>query len=79
MQNENLERVIEQEIGGIPMENFMADLLSKLEEAEVNIEVFNLKVRTLQQLNNRHKNIIDAQRVQLKEIEFGLKANSKII
>lgn len=29
-----------------------------------------MKISVLKQLNNRHKNIIDAQRVMLKEFEF---------
>ncbi len=64
------EKVIEQEIAGMPMENFIADALAQLDKAQIDKEQSDMKVAFLKQLNNRHKNIIDAQRVELKQLEF---------
>ena len=63
-------KVIEQNIAGIPMENFIADALAKLDNEQVEKEQLEMKVAFLKQLSNRHKNIIDAQRVELKQLEF---------
>lgn len=62
--------MIEQEIAGVPMENFIAEALEQLENAQIDKEQSDMKVALLKQLNNRHKNIIDAQRVELKQLEF---------
>lgn len=66
------EKVIEQNVNGIPMENALADLIARLDKAEVDKSVMEQKISVYKQLNNRHKNIIDAQRVQLKVAEFEL-------
>jgi len=72
MQNEFLKNVATQKIDGIPMEEFMSNAIKKLDDAEVDREIAQLKIRAFQQLNNRHKNVIDAQRVQLREYELTL-------
>lgn len=64
--------VINQQVKGIPMENALADLIAKLDEVEIEKSVMEQKIAVYKQLNNRHKNIIDAQRVQLKVAEFSL-------
>ena len=64
--------VINQQVKGIPMENALADLIAKLDEVEIEKSVMEQKISVYKQLNNRHKNIIDAQRVQLKVAEFSL-------
>lgn len=63
-------KVINQSVGNIPVENYLADLLLELEKKEVNLELADAKMKVMKQLNNRHKNIIDAQRVMLKQAEF---------
>lgn len=65
--------VIEQQVGGITMENALADLIARLDKAEVDKALVDQKIAVYKQLNNRHKNIIDAQRVQLKIAEFALR------
>ena len=62
-------KVINQNIGNVPIENYLADLLLEIERAEVDVVKSELKIKTLKQLNNRHKNIIDAQRVMIKQME----------
>ena len=64
--------VINQQVKGIPMENALADLIAKLDEVEIEKSVMEQRIAVYKQLNNRHKNIIDAQRVQLKVAEFSL-------
>jgi hypothetical protein len=64
------EKVINQYVGKVPVENYLADLLVDLEKLDVCLEKAEMKIKTLKQLNNRHKNIIDAQRVMLKQAEF---------
>lgn len=64
------EKVIGQQIAGIMMENYFADMIEKIDKKEIEKEQCEMKISVLKQLNNRHKNIIDAQRVMLKEFEF---------
>ena len=49
-------------------EQTVAELTKQRKEIEK--EQCEMKISVLKQLNNRHKNIIDAQRVMLKEFEF---------
>jgi len=67
MENLELEKVVSQKINGIPMEEFMANAIVELEEKDLQLELAKLKNSYFQQMNNRHKNIIDAQREKLKE------------
>lgn len=63
-------KVINQNVGALPVENYLAELLMSLEKKDVDLEKADMKIKTIKQLNNRHKNIIDAQRVMLKQAEF---------
>lgn len=64
------EKVINQNIGEVPVENYLADLLLKIESDEVDLRKCETKIAVLKQMNNRHKNIIDAHRVEIKQMEF---------
>lgn len=64
------EKVIAQQIAGVSMENYMADLLEKLEKNEIDQISCENKIKAYKQLNVRHKNIIDAQRVINKSLEM---------
>ena len=75
MENLELEKVVSQKIDGIPMEEFMANAIVELDEKDMQLELAKLKNSYFQQMNNRHKNIIDAQRVQLKEYAHQLQSN----
>lgn len=70
MKNVLKEKVINQNVGGMPMENYLSDLLAKLDKEEIDKVSCESKIAVLKQLNNRHKNVIDAQRVMLKQAEF---------
>lgn len=70
MKNVLEEKVINQNVGGMPMENYLSDLLAKLDKEEIDKVSCESKIAVLKQLNNRHKNVIDAQRVMLKQAEF---------
>lgn len=70
--------VIEQHVGGVPVENKIADFIMKLDEAEVDKTKMELRIAFLKQMNNRHKNIIDAQRMMLKMAEFETNNNVHI-
>lgn len=49
------------------MENYIAVILGELEKSNIEKAECEMRVALLKQLNNRHKNIIDAQRVMIKE------------
>ena len=51
------------------MENYLAQMLEKIEEGNLEREKMELTIAVSKQLNNRHKNIIDAYRVELKASE----------
>lgn len=70
MKNVLEEKVINQNVGGMSMENYLSDLLAKLDKEEIDKVSCESKIAVLKQLNNRHKNVIDAQRVMLKQAEF---------
>ncbi len=70
MENNNVRtKVIDQQINGVPMEEYFANLLSKIENSEIEKEQCEMRISVLKQLNNRHKNVIDAQRVIIKQME----------
>lgn len=66
------EKVIGQKIGNVNMEDYIADLLEQIEKGEIEKEKVENQYKILKQLNNRHKNIIDAQRVKNKSLESEL-------
>ena len=66
------EKVIGQKIGNVNMEDYIADLLEQIEKGEIEKEKLENQYKILKQLNNRHKNIIDAQRVKNKSLESEL-------
>lgn len=66
------EKVIGQKIGNVNMEDYIADLLEQIEKGEIEKEKVENQYKILKQLNNRHKNIIDAQRVKNKSFESEL-------
>ena len=68
------EKVIGQKIGNVNMEDYIADLLEQIEKGEIEKEKVENQYKILKQLNNRHKNIIDAQRVKNKSLESELLA-----
>lgn len=62
--------VIGQKINGVSMEDYIANMIERIERGEIEKEQREDTIKTLKQLNNRHKNIIDAQRVRLKSLEL---------
>lgn len=63
---------LEQKIEGKDMMQFMADLLEKNEKQEIEIERGKLSVSILKQMNNYSRLKLDAEKFELKKIEFGL-------
>lgn len=72
MENVLQQKVVFQQIGNVNMEDFIADPLERIEKGEVEKENVEMQNQVLKQLNNRHKNIIDAQRVMNKCLEIEL-------
>lgn len=70
IQNETSQRVIKQNVGRQSMEDYMAEKLMEIEERKVDLLVADELIKGYKQLNVRHKNIIDAQRLELKVSEF---------
>jgi hypothetical protein len=70
VQNETKERVIKQKVGGKSMEDYMAEKLMEIEEKKVDLLSADVLIKGYKQLNVRHKNIIDAQRIEVKVSEF---------
>lgn len=66
------EKVIGQKIGNVNMEDYIAGLLEQIEKGEIEKEKVENQYKILKQLNNRHKNIIDAHRVKNKSLEAEL-------
>lgn len=63
-------RVVEQEIGVNSMEDYMAEKLMEIERNKLDLYKADVLIRAYKQLNVRHKNIIDVQRVALKEVQL---------
>lgn len=59
-------KVVSQQIAGQPMEEYMADMLARTEKELVDKEKLNIQIALLKQINNRHKNVIDAVRVEAR-------------
>ena len=59
-------KVISLQIAGQPMEEYMADMLARTEKELVDKEKLNIQIALLKQINNRHKNVIDAVRVEAR-------------
>lgn len=59
-------KVVRQQIDGQPMEEYMADMLARTEKEAVDKEKLNIQIALLKQMNNRHKNVIDAVRVEAR-------------
>ena len=64
------EKVIDQQINGVPMEEYLASLCEQVEKDKIEKSKSESIIAISKQMNNRHKNVIDAQRVMLKEQEF---------
>lgn len=63
-------QVLEQKVNGVAMEEYIADLLTRVEKAEIEKTECETRIMVLKQLNIRHKNIIDAQRVMFRCAEL---------
>ena len=66
------EKVINQKIGKVSMEDFMADMLEKMEKSEIENAKADICIKGYKKLNVRNKNVIDAQRVINKSLELEL-------
>ena len=64
------EKVVGQKINGVPMEEYLAQLCEQIENDKIEMVKSESIIAITKQINNRHKNVIDAQRVMLKEQEF---------
>ena len=79
MEHELKKKVIEQQIAGVSMEDFIADLIERSEKGEIENEKLETYNKLLKQENNRHKNITDAYRVINKSLELELlRLNSQV-
>ena len=63
-------QVIDQQIEGQTMENYLAQLCEQVEKDNIEKIKSETLISISKQSNNRHKNIVDAQRVMLKQQEF---------
>lgn len=72
MENVLTNKVIAQQVQGMDMEDYIASMLEQMDQAEIDKQRAEMKIQFLKQLNNRHKNIIDAQRVINKSLELEL-------
>lgn len=63
---------LEQKVEGKDMMQFMEDLLEKNEKQEIEIERGKLSVSILKQMNNYSRLKLDAEKFELKKVEFGL-------
>lgn len=63
---------LDQKVEGKDMMQFMADLLEKNEKQEIEIERGKLSVSILKQMNNYSRLKLDAEKFELKKVEFGL-------
>lgn len=70
LKNETQKRVIEQNVGNATMEDYMAEKLIEIEHNKLDLLKSDILIKGYKQLNVRHKNIIDAQRLRLKQVEF---------
>ena len=62
------QKVVNQQVSGVPMERYLANLCVKVEEDELKLNKAKTLVSILKELNSRHKIVIDAQKVMMKSI-----------
>lgn len=63
-------RVVNQTIGSLSMENYLAEKLVEIETNKIDLLKSDMLIKGYKQINVRHKNIIDTQRLGLKERQF---------
>ena len=79
MEHELKQKVIDQQIAGVSMEDFISGLIERSENGEIENEKLETYNKLLKQENNRHKNITDAYRVINKSLELELlRLNSQV-
>lgn len=67
---DTLKRVDDQKIGEKTFEDFIAGLLEDLDGKTVDLAYAGAKIKAMQQLNNRHKNLLDVQRERRKSLSI---------
>ena len=72
-----MKEVTKQTIDGLPMAEYLANMAVQMDAAELDKERAQLKLNVIKQLNNHHKNIIDALRVEAKINEMKYEANQQ--
>jgi len=75
MSKELERRVVSQNVGLLSMENYMAEKLVEIENSKLDLLKSDMLIKAYKQLNVRHKNIIDTQRLGLKETQFEASRN----
>lgn len=69
---------LDQNINGLQLMPYMAQLLEKNEKQEIEIERGKLSVSILKQMNNTSRLMIDAQKLQLKMGEFNFRQKKEL-
>lgn len=77
MNNVLNEQVYDTKIGGVGETQAIANMLEQIDNGSIEKEKLEMKISAYKQLNNRQKNIIDAQRVELKMKQFELDNSEK--
>lgn len=65
--NDSLKRIIEANVDGQTMEDYLCDLLTDLDTKEVEMEKMAMKISVLKQINNRHNNLNNSYKYELAE------------
>lgn len=67
---------LNEKIAGMPLPQYMAQLLEKNERQEIEIERGKLTVSILKQMNNHSRLLLDAEKLKYKLAQEALKENT---
>lgn len=67
---------LDTQIAGKDVMTYMAELLEKNENKEIEIERGKLAIATLKQMNNRCRLLLDASKLELKKVQLGQESKS---
>lgn len=67
---------LDTQIAGKDVMTYMAELLEKNENKEIEIERGKLAIATLKQMNNRSRLLLDASKLELKKVQLEQESKS---
>lgn len=74
MDKKALYRLINTKVGGRSMENYIADMLDKVEKGDVEVEKIKMQNAVLRQYNSHHREVNASYRIEVRDREATIEA-----